>query len=416
MSFKDEMTISFEATKDKSLEQHHVIEVAKGVRLNKLAIVYGANASGKSNLISAINYLINFWYYKASGKDESTHVIPFLLDYESKNKPTEFVFTFYINNTKFVYSLELTRNFVLNESMYSYPGSQPSLVFSRKLVNNISKIDFNNKFKLSSTAKEELELKCLPNISVFVAYSQVNVNIEILETVSNWLLLSLRVPIVTNTNLTQYTKEMILSNPAKKDFLLDFLKKADFNIHDFDIKLYKADIPKDKREKFINSGIVPESMKKEVIETGSIFSDKTEFIHKTIDSEGNENFFPLSDLLQSQGTIRALGLSGVLSDINDNNIFTAIDEIESSLHPKLIELFIEEFLKQGGQSQLLLTTHYDGLLEQDDLLRKDNIWFTNKRQDGSTELYSLSDFNGLSRISSLQKAYKFGKFGAIPNI
>jgi AAA15 family ATPase/GTPase len=82
----------------------------------------------------------------------------------------------------------------------------------------------------------------------------------------------------------------------------------------------------------------------------------------------------------------------------------------------LIAFIIEDFFKQKGQSQLLLTTHYDGLLAEDDLLRKDSIWFTNKRANGSTELYSLADFKGLNRISSLQRAYRYGRFGAVPNI
>jgi len=77
---------------------------------------------------------------------------------------------------------------------------------------------------------------------------------------------------------------------------------------------------------------------------------------------------------------------------------------------------IEYFLRNSQQAQLLITTHYDGLLEEEDLLRNDNIWFTSKKDSGSTEIYSLADFKGINRISSLQKAYKYGKFGAVPNI
>lgn len=82
----------------------------------------------------------------------------------------------------------------------------------------------------------------------------------------------------------------------------------------------------------------------------------------------------------------------------------------------MIEHIIERFLKESEQAQLLLTTHYDGLLGEEDLLRKDNVWFTEKNPDGSSELYPLTDFKGLNRISSLPKAYKFGKFGAVPNL
>ena len=113
---------------------------------------------------------------------------------------------------------------------------------------------------------------------------------------------------------------------------------------------------------------------------------------------------------------RSMGVAGIINKLITQNAFVAIDEIESSLHPKLVEFIIENFLKQSRSSQLLVTTHYDGLLEEEDILRKDSIWFTRKINDGSTELYSLSDFRGTNRISSLKKAYKYGKFGAIPNI
>jgi AAA15 family ATPase/GTPase len=82
----------------------------------------------------------------------------------------------------------------------------------------------------------------------------------------------------------------------------------------------------------------------------------------------------------------------------------------------MIEFVLEEFLKESKHAQLLVTTHYDGLLDADDLLRKDSIWFTEKQQDASSNLYSLADFNGINRLTSIQKAYRFGKFGAIPNI
>jgi hypothetical protein len=140
------------------------------------------------------------------------------------------------------------------------------------------------------------------------------------------------------------------------------------------------------------------------------------FTHKVFDKNGVESEHELPESLQSKGTLRTMGISGIVKRAVDKNAFIAIDEIESSLHPRLVEFILESFLKQSEQSQLVLTTHYDGFLEEEDLLRNDNIWFTSKQKDGSTELYSLTDFKGLNRISSLQKAYKYGKFGAIPNI
>ena len=94
-----------------------------------------------------------------------------------------------------------------------------------------------------------------------------------------------------------------------------------------------------------------------------------------------------------------------------------IDEIDSSLHPDLVEFMIEQFLKTKSESQLLVTTHYDPLLNTvDDLIRKDSVWFTEKDASGNTALYSLVDFKGLNKLSSIQRSYRNGKFGALPNI
>ena len=142
----------------------------------------------------------------------------------------------------------------------------------------------------------------------------------------------------------------------------------------------------------------------------------TIFQHRAQDAQGVDSFYDFPEIFESQGTIRTMGLAGCIQETVSSNAFLAVDEIESSLHPKLIEYIIERFLKESKYAQLLLTTHYDGLLAEEDLLRKDNVWFTEKGSDGSTVLYPLTDFKGLNRISSLQKAYKFGKFGAIPNI
>jgi hypothetical protein len=394
MSFKDEMTLSFEATKDKSLEGYHVVEVSEGIRLNKLAIIYGANASGKSNLVGAFYFLINFWFRKSDSKNDGTHVIPFLLDTNSRNETSEFELVFYVGQIKHIYTLKLNHRNVIYESLHYYPSTQPAEIFIRILnQNNVSEIKFGSKINMSSKAIEELELKCLSNISVFVAYSQVNLSIALLDEVTGWIKNQIMMPIVPSTDLTTFAKGRLLADLNNKNDVLEFMRHADFNVEDINIDKNEINTEQAKNR-------IPELI----------------FTHKLIDREGKTYSHNLSEKLQSNGTIRSLGLAHVLQYINEIEIFTAIDEIESSLHPKLIEFFIETFLKQSGKSQLLLTTHYDGLLEQDDLLRKDNIWFTNKRQDGSTELYSLSDFNGLNRISSLQKAYKFGKFGAIPNI
>ena len=416
LSFKEEVTFSFEATKAKHLEEHHVVEVAPEVRILKLGIVYGANASGKSNLIKAFEFLHDFWFNTTSSKDEETTVIPFLLDNSSRENPTEFVLTFYVEGIKHIYTLKITEKNVVLETLLQYPGIRPAEIFSRELNRNVSQIRFNPKLKINKAAKEEIEVKCLNNMSFFAAYNKVNILLPDIENVAFWMKNQVMESVSPDSKLIEKVKELLLKDETKKNFVLNFLHQANFNIENIDVKLAgRANISglfSDLMNEKSTTNMVRERNEKFRLYT----SPKTLFSHKIVDNKGETHLFDLPEKLESKGTLRAMGLSGVINLAVERNAFLAIDEIESSLHPILIEFVIESFLYESKTAQLLIATHYDGLLDEEDLLRSDSIWFTNKRKDGSTELYALSDFKGLSRISSLQKAYKYGKFGAVPNI
>ncbi len=113
-----------------------------------------------------------------------------------------------------------------------------------------------------------------------------------------------------------------------------------------------------------------------------------------------------------------MGVETAVFQAIQDNAFLAIDEIDASLHPELVEFVIQNFLTQKSRAQLLVTTHYDPLLNTvgNDLIRRDSVWFTEKDGSGNTDLYSLVEYKGLNRIRSLQKAYRNGVFGALPII
>ena len=143
---------------------------------------------------------------------------------------------------------------------------------------------------------------------------------------------------------------------------------------------------------------------------------KTDFQHTVRNSRGIEKYI-LPNKLQSDGTRRTFGIEAAIFEALQNESLLPVDEIESSLHPELVEFIIQKFLSENNRSQLMVTSHYDPLLNTvDDLIRKDMVWFTEKGEDGHTKLYSLTDFRGLGRITSFQKAYRNGVFGALPNI
>ena len=391
-SFRDETVLSFKADKSKDLESYHVVELAPDVKLLKLAVIYGANASGKSNIIKVCDFIRSFITCTPLNKAELIKIVPFLLNRTSKEQASEFSVSFYAMNgdkaIRYVYSVLLETTHIVRETLIYYLSQQPATVFERSMENNVSSIKFGQKVKISTAAKEEITLKCLPNMSVFAAYMQVNTNIAEMETALQYLTKQMMPAIVPTSSLSRYAEEAIKKETAK-EYILRYLQEADFNISNISSK-----------EQETKKGVVNYTM----------------YQHKVSSGLGGNDYYEFPELYESDGTIRTFGLASQIQNSIGSNAFLAVDEIESSLHPKLIEYMIERFLKESKQAQLLLTTHYDGLLGEEDLLRKDNIWFAEKNTDGASVLYPLTDFKGLNRISSLQKAYKFGKFGAVPNL
>lgn len=166
LSFKEEAVLNFEATKDEALEKELVVEVAPGVRLLRLAVVYGANASGKSNLLAAIDFLQNFWFQKRSDIDESTEAVPFLFDEDTPKETSKFELKFYVNGVRYWYSLELDKHQVYSEKLYYYKSTQPTMLFTRLLENGQSVIKINTlAVKTIAGAVDEISLKCLRNMS-----------------------------------------------------------------------------------------------------------------------------------------------------------------------------------------------------------------------------------------------------------
>ncbi|MEI6754378.1 MAG: AAA family ATPase [Paludibacter sp.] len=418
LSFKEEVTFSFEATKDTTFEEYQVVEVVPEVRLLRFAMIYGANASGKSNLLNAIEYLHNFWFDIKKDITEETDVIPFKLDKVTPNLPSVFSLKFYVKDIKYWYTLELDEHKVISEKLYYYSSAQPTLLFDRGLKNNISVITFNSTaIKVSAVAREEINIKCLPNMSFFAARNQVNVALPKIDEAREWMKDGIMQVITPKTNLFDYAERKIQEDDELKTHLLEFIKEADFNITGFDTKIIKQEVPQDFLDYILKSDTVPEDEKERLKKEKNLPQLKTDFEHTVKNERGTEKYY-LEDGLQSDGTRQITGLESAIYSALIRESLLVVDEIESSLHPDLIMFILKKFLeKKDNQAQLLITTHYDPLLnEVGELFRKDAVWFTEKNDAGATELYSLVEFSGLNRIASLQKAYRQGRFGGIPKI
>ena len=212
-SFRDEAILSFEADRSKDMESYHVVELGGGVRLLKVAVIYGANASGKSNIIKVCDFIKSFITYTPLNKAEQIQVVPFLLNKTSSKQLSEYSISFYLKNEEkavcYVYSVALDRWHVAKESLIYYPSQQPATIFERNTENNVSVIKFGQKIKMSQAVKEEITLKCLHNMSVFDAYMQVNTHIVELETVLQYLTNQVMPAIVPASSLSRYAEESI---------------------------------------------------------------------------------------------------------------------------------------------------------------------------------------------------------------
>ena len=415
LSFKEEVVFSFEATADKTLEDYYIHGPVPGVRLLKLALVYGANASGKSNLINAFGFLKSFIFEIPENKEESIDFNAFAFD-DSMDEKGGFELVFYTGSVKYNYNVELDQHQIYKESLSFYPGTQPAIIFERHLdkKRGISIIKFGPKIKTSKVVQEGISLKTLRNSSVFAAYSQVNASIPEIEAIYNWFKDKFLSPINPYTSLTEFSDAHIKSNPDIKKQALKFIRKADFNISDISFKERIEPVP-EHILKLIDTAPIPNS-EIELIKKEKVFHIETTVFEHHIKKNGKDLYYQLPMERQSRGTQRFYGMSAPFFIALEQNAFLPIDEIGSSLHPLLVKYFIKEFLLKSDSAQTIITTHNMSILNEKDILRKDAIWFTEKEEDGSTELYSASDFNDFRKELSYFNYYKLGKFGAVPNV
>ena len=386
LSFKDEVTLSFLASEDKFAEDSQVVQIDENTRLLRFGVLYGYNASGKSNLIKALRYLAYFLRYNPRDIDVGTEVTPFKLDKISSTNPTQFELTFYVEKTKYFYQLELDEDKVFFEKLSYFNLSEQIVLFERRLENNLSVIDFTDNEEwnnVGETVKEQITANCLKNISFFVARRQVNVNLPKIDAAKDWLMQYILEPVFPDIALTLFAERRLSENSDLSNYLVDFLNGADFNVTGI-----KSEIPEN-----------------------SSFS-KTIFEHTVENENGIEKYY-LDKNEQSRGTLRIFGLETVVNEIITTNSFLAVDEIETSLHNKLLEKMLFEFLNADSNSQLLVTTHNDSLFDLlDDLIRKDSVYFMEKNKAGVTDLYKLTDFNGIDELPSIRSAYRYKRFGA----
>jgi len=413
-SIKDRQILSFEADKSRQLEDYYIIQTIGGLRLLKLGLIYGANASGKTTILKALEFLRDIVLEPEKKKTEPLNFNPFLFDPVTANQNSVLSIDFIQNETHYNYEVEFNKKAIAREELNFYNPNKAN-VFKRTtdMDKQFSEISFGGKVKKDKTFEKTLESNTLWNNTVLGGFLKTNMELKELKDATDWFSNYLKPLIFTRTDLEGYVTSRIRKSEIKKEDLIHILKKADFNISDIIIQEEEKDIP-DGLIEFLEKQIkAPDDKVNDFKNKGKITSVNLEFVHTV-----NNNKYSLAFEDESHGTKRYYGFAGILSLLINNSVAFPIDELEASLHPDLFVHFLLSFLVNSKNSQIIATTHNREILNNKDIFRNDAIWFTDKTETCSTELYSLSDFDSsvIRDTSNVYNAYKIGKLGAVPNL
>lgn len=392
LSFKEKVTFSMLANASNGLDNNYIVSNDK--RILKTAAIYGANASGKSNLFKVLtNVILMLRNSNNADINAKLPIVPFKFDkeYILTNKPSEFEIKFILDEIRYVYGFVANKEQIYEEYLYYYPNGREKKIFDRTNVNEYSYAQKDEK------TLREIEAKNAPN--KFFLATATNWNFEKTKPVYNFLTMG----IGTCFNL-ETLKAMALGQYAKnknlKEFALDFLKKADFNIEDYQVV----------------EVVVPEEVLLEIRKRDDNVHEVTKFFQLLFKHKGTENYLSLDE--ESIGTQMIFSLIPFIADTLNNKKILVIDELDKSLHPFLVQHIVEMFndkeINKNG-AQLIFNTHDTNLLDLN-ILRRDQIWFTEKNNDtGVSDLYPLSDFS-VRKSENIEKGYMLGRYGAVPFI
>lgn len=405
-SIKDKAVLSMIASSDDS----HLSNISKDKEMEesvlRTAVIYGPNASGKSNVVIAMQFLRNFVLTSnLLQKGQLLNYQPFKLSSESKEKPSKFRIVFQRNKTRYSYVLEICRDKVVHESLFSYPKGRRSLIFERNQTNNY-------RFTKDKTEQQFISERTLENVSYLSNSTQLNYKGT--AEAFDWFREDFLTAGLAGDPTTEEMIFETIKNPFMKKILLRALAEADVDISDVSA-----------RKESVDYGTLPSELKP-FLKNFMLISNSNEVVikeakttHKILDSNGNEELVTF-DLLteESEGTKRLFILMGPIIDALFNGKTLVLDELDVRLHMMismmLVNLFHDKEQNKKG-AQLIFTTHNLDLLNQQ-LFRRDQIWFTEKdATTKGTKLYSLAEFSP-RKDENIQKGYLAGRYGALPFI
>lgn len=398
LSFKDKITLSMEkGNGDENLE--NVININNNSLLKTTAI-YGANASGKSNIFKAFTCAIMMIRSSNLIPVGGTWnlVKPFLFDEVSKNKPSEFEFIFITNGIKYRYFFSADSTKIYDEVLDAYYSQKPTNIFTRNKTNNYT--FSNDKNTLSSLVAKNTENKLFLTTATTWNYDKTK---PVYLWFSNIVDTYKSFTYISDDDLVLYSKDNSL-----KDFTLSLLKEADILIKDIHVSYEEHKMDVKKMDTLISS----------LIKSSELSNVKILLDHEVVDKKNKKSTYTLNFNDESSGTKALFAIAPSLQKAFTTPKVMIVDELEKSMHPALVEFIIKLFNNKKinkVNSQLIFMTHATNLLNLE-LLRRDQIWFTEKNPlNGESILYPLDSFS-VRKDENIMKGYINGRYGAIPFI
>jgi len=398
-SIKDRQTISFEAAiTDERNESQHCVNI-DGKRILKLACLYGANASGKTNILTALRFYMNFMIdsFTSLKPSEPTHFVPFRFDEKKRQSPGTFNLVFYINQEngplRYEYDLSISDSQVVHEKLQYAPKGSLKLLFER----NQQTVKWGSSV---GGAKKLIAQMTRENCTLFSTAAQARHPLfsSLYQELSGRFH-GMVAPV--SDQLSTFTLKRIEDDPAYKEKVIGMFNASDIG-QISDIRIESHTMPAEFMQHLSAEAQDQISRNPEMAK-----SRRALFVHKYGSKE-----YELPVGFESAGTLRMLELIAPLSDVMEH-AFILIDELEMSLHEELVETFLRLFLEASDDSQLLFTTQDQDLLDSG-LLRDDEIWFAYKTEGGNSIYNAITDYEEINPSSSRKKLYQAGKFGALP--
>ena len=403
LSIRDKVYLSLEPSKD---SEHPENLITKGdyKAVNSVAI-YGANASGKSSLFKAITVaLIMIRNSNNVQVTDKLPMTPFKFDFESRNKPTSFEFTFIAKDgRKYIYGFSATTEKIVEEYLYCYNTSKPTLLFD---LNENEKPKFNRAYKVKLEAAYQMNTAN----KLFLA-TATTWNVECTKSPFEWLAES----IDTFTDVMElggvaFEKYRTDENRKYIEFTKNLLKQADINISSIEVDAKEVmGGPALPFQIVVQGKIIPPN-------EGKHYDVEITTGHTVVDENGEKTEFSLTLQEESIGTQLLFFYGPLLKDAFEKGKTIVLDEIDKSMHPSLVKfimnLFRDPDVNKNG-AQLIVTTHETGILSLE-MFRRDQIYFTEKDSKSDvTDLYSLDEFS-VRKTENIEKGYLMGRYGAIP--